>query len=374
MGYEDTRLALEKIIGDREFKILLIDSAGNIISDLKLSDLLSGLKGTGDRDLTTLEADIESIDNKVATETTLSSVLSRVDVPLSTILRIRVYEQDFEDGTTDTTVSNATQTVQSTEVYAGSYALKVTITATQTGYVETPQRLVSPNQQVTFAFAHKEDANITDVKLIVVWYRAAGGIISTEEFTLTPSTTWTVDERTVTAPSKAATMGLRMQATAGASDGNVYLDEMTIDLVGQILRVDGAGNLKVADSDVLDELKLNRWGRDVDPEWVHAAEVTAPSAGASLVSKTVGTGKTGYIYGFFISAGEANDFKINWTSGGSSYSIRIPFSGKGALHYIDFAALNEGLGADAGTSITITNVNAGSAGVVYQARLFYAEV
>jgi len=32
MGYEDTRLALEKIIGDREFKILLIDSAGNIVA------------------------------------------------------------------------------------------------------------------------------------------------------------------------------------------------------------------------------------------------------------------------------------------------------------------------------------------------------
>jgi len=124
----------------------------------------------------------------------------------------------------------------------------------------------------------------------------------------------------------------------------------------------------------LSDAALERWGRNIGPQWVHGDEVTAPSAGTALVLKSVGTGKTGYIYGFFISAGEANDFKINWTSGGNAKSIRIPFSGKGALHYIDFSPLNEGMGADTGTGITITNVNAGSTDIVYQARLFYAEV
>jgi hypothetical protein len=121
-------------------------------------------------------------------------------------------------------------------------------------------------------------------------------------------------------------------------------------------------------------LKTLRWGRDVSPAWVYGAEVTAPAAGTALVSKTVSTGKSGYIYGFFISAGEANDFKINWTSGGAAKSVRIPFVSKGAVQYVDFIALNEGLPADAGTSITITNVNAGSSGVVYQAGLLYVEV
>lgn len=119
---------------------------------------------------------------------------------------------------------------------------------------------------------------------------------------------------------------------------------------------------------------LKRWGRDVSPFWVHAAEVTAPAAGTALVSKTVSTDKSGYIYGFFISAGEANDFKINWTSGGIAYSIIIPFSGKGSLQYVDSVPLNEGLPADGGSTVSITNVNAGSAGVVYQARLLYVEV
>ncbi len=120
--------------------------------------------------------------------------------------------------------------------------------------------------------------------------------------------------------------------------------------------------------------RLIRWGRDVNPFWVHGYEIIAPSAGTALVSRTVTSGKSGYIYGFYISAGEANDFKINWTSGGTAYSVRIIFPSKGSLQYIDFAPLNEGLPADAGSSITVTNVNAGSAGIVYQARLLYVEV
>lgn len=120
--------------------------------------------------------------------------------------------------------------------------------------------------------------------------------------------------------------------------------------------------------------RLLRWGRDVSPIWIHSTGVTAPAAGTALVSKTVSTGKVGYIYGFFITAGESNDFLINWTSGGVAYSTRIVFPGKGSLQYIDVVPINEGLPADSGSSITITNVNAGSAGVVYQARLLYAEV
>lgn len=174
-------------------------------------------------------------------------VSSKLDIPLSSINRTRVYEQTFESGTTDTTVSNATQTVQSTEVYAGNYALDVTIPAGDTGYVDTPMRPVSPYQQVTFAFAHKEDANITSVKLIVIWYRENLHVIDTEEFDLTPSTSWQLDSRTVAAPRRAAYMGLRMEATAGASDGHVYLDSITIDLVGQIFRIDGKGQIKVTD-------------------------------------------------------------------------------------------------------------------------------
>jgi len=114
--------------------------------------------------------------------------------------------------------------------------------------------------------------------------------------------------------------------------------------------------------------------KDAPMAWVHGDEIEAPPAGTALVSKTVTSGKKGYIYGFFISAGEPNEFKINFVSGGVAYSIRIPFGGKGAIHYVDFIALNEGMPADGDSTITITNVNAGGAGVIYQARLLYSEV
>jgi hypothetical protein len=110
------------------------------------------------------------------------------------------------------------------------------------------------------------------------------------------------------------------------------------------------------------------------PTWVHGDEVTAPAAGTALVSWTVPTGKTGYIYGFFISAGEGNDFKVNWTSGGVAYSRRIIFPGKGTLHFVDVIALNEELPADSGTTVSITNVNAGSANIVYQVALLVVAV
>jgi hypothetical protein len=120
--------------------------------------------------------------------------------------------------------------------------------------------------------------------------------------------------------------------------------------------------------------RLQRWGRDIDPAWVHAAEVVAPAAGTALVTQVVGAGVSGYIYGFFISAQEANDFLINWTSGGAPYSKRIIFGGGGVVQDVETVALNEGLPADTGTNVTITNVNAAAPLKVYQANLLYVEV
>jgi hypothetical protein len=119
---------------------------------------------------------------------------------------------------------------------------------------------------------------------------------------------------------------------------------------------------------------VQRWGRDVTPTWINGSETTAPAANTTLVSKTVTTGKSGYIYGFMISAQESNDFKINWTSGGTSRSRRIIFGSKGTVYFVDAVAFNEGLPADAGTNITITNVNAGGSGMVYQCAILYAEL
>ncbi|GAI15270.1 unnamed protein product [marine sediment metagenome] len=130
----------------------------------------------------------------------------------------------------------------------------------------------------------------------------------------------------------------------------------------------------LARHEILQSLVTQRWGRDVSPEWVHADEQTAPGAGTVLVTKAVTAGKTGYIYGFFIACQEANDFLLNWTSGGDAYSKRIVFGGSGTTEAVDPIALNEELPADGGSNITITNVNAAAALMVYQANLLYAEV
>ena len=143
------------------------------------------------------------------------------------------------------------------------------------------------------------------------------------------------------------------------------------EFTGELLRELSWMLYNIMDGTIL-SAKLVRWGREVSPAWVHGDEVTAPVAGTALVSWTVPDDKTGYIYGFFISAGEGNDFRVNWVSGGVVYSKLIMFPSKGTLHFTDIVALNEGLPADPGTSITITVVNAGSAGVVYQAALLVA--
>jgi hypothetical protein len=114
---------------------------------------------------------------------------------------------------------------------------------------------------------------------------------------------------------------------------------------------------------------LVRYGRFVSPTWTYGSEATAPAAGSTLVSVSVPSGRRGYIYGIFISAGEGNDFRINWTSGGTARSIRVSFAGRGTVLAVFNIPINEGLPADGGTSITITNVNAGSSGIVYQAGL-----
>jgi hypothetical protein len=117
-----------------------------------------------------------------------------------------------------------------------------------------------------------------------------------------------------------------------------------------------------------------RWGRSVNPAWTYAAEQVAPGAGTALVTQAVSAAKSGYIYGFFISCQEANNFLLNWTSGGVARSKRIIFGGAGSSEAVDPVALNEGLPADAGTNVTITNVTAAVAGMIYQANLLYGEV
>jgi hypothetical protein len=130
----------------------------------------------------------------------------------------------------------------------------------------------------------------------------------------------------------------------------------------------------MANTSSMPSVPVIRWGIPTEPFWVHATEQVAPVAATALVTRTVTTGRSGYIFGFFISTQELNNFLINWTSGGVAYSKRIIFGGAGSVETIDPIALNDGLLADSGTDITITNVTAAGAGMTYQANLLVAEV
>jgi hypothetical protein len=113
-----------------------------------------------------------------------------------------------------------------------------------------------------------------------------------------------------------------------------------------------------------------RYGRTLSSlTWVYGSVASAPAAGTALASYSVPSGKQGYIYGYFISASEANQFEIRWTSSATARAIRIIFIAGGTVHAASLLALNEGLPADPGTAISIVNINAGAAGSVYQAGL-----
>ena len=118
--------------------------------------------------------------------------------------------------------------------------------------------------------------------------------------------------------------------------------------------------------------KWLKYIRNISLSWIHGSELTAPTG--SLVSKVVGSGKKGYVYGVIITASEANKFYLNWTSGGAAMKISFQLSARGTLLYVFEIPLNEGYSADAGTAISISVATAGSSGSTYQAGFLYGEI
>ena len=146
-------------------------------------------------------------------------------------------------GSTNLTASNCSYSISTDGETA---VLDVLIPAGNTGYVETPLLPVSPGQTMMFSFSHKEDDNVSSLKLIVVWYKKNGRENSREELGLPVSSTWSDASMTLVVPDNSAYVGLRMEATAGGSDAHVYIDTMTMDFIGYIFRVDELGDIVVS--------------------------------------------------------------------------------------------------------------------------------
>jgi len=121
-------------------------------------------------------------------------------------------------------------------------------------------------------------------------------------------------------------------------------------------------------------LLVQRYGHLTIPRWYYSDIIFEPSANQILLTVSIPDGYLGYIYGFFISASETNDFTINWIDiNDVSRSYRIVLAGKGSIQYADIVPLNEGIPSKAG-NIDFKIVNAGSTGSYYQVGLLVGDV
>ena len=137
------------------------------------------------------------------------------------------------------------------------------------------------------------------------------------------------------------------------------------------------GSLKVA---VVEDLEVSvtalpaadisriRWSIPREPAWINGSNQTAPTTTTDLISKTVGTGKTGRIFGWRISSPEANEFILN--IGATAYRLAA-LGGAGLIAESHAAPVFGNIAS--GTAITLRLVNNGGSGKVYRADLLFDE-
>jgi len=82
IDYNQIKEKIKEIIDAKDFKVVIIDSAGNVISDISLSALRDALKGSNNKDFSTLEADVEGIKaqtDKLQFDDLLALLTNRLD-------------------------------------------------------------------------------------------------------------------------------------------------------------------------------------------------------------------------------------------------------------------------------------------------------
>jgi len=123
------------------------------------------------------------------------------------------------------------------------------------------------------------------------------------------------------------------------------------------------------------QLIVQRYGHLTMPRWYYSDLISTPTANQVLLTVSISSDKLGYIYGFYVSASEGNDFEIVWVDvNGVTNRYRIVLAGKGNVQYADVISLNEGLPAQKGSNIQVVIVNAGSSGSYYKVGLLVGEV
>ena len=104
-------------------------------------------------------------------------------------------------------------------------------------------------------------------------------------------------------------------------------------------------------------------------KYVRGSYISAPAAGTALVQFTVPANMKAAVIAVLIDATEGNLFEIRWTSGGAAKSYRVRLPSDGVMVYDFRPGLNLDDPADPNTTISVVNVNAGSAGSSYKVDL-----
>lgn len=113
-----------------------------------------------------------------------------------------------------------------------------------------------------------------------------------------------------------------------------------------------------------------RWGVPREPTWTHGTVTDNPAAGTVLVTKTVTAGKTGRLFGLYITADETSTFNV-WFD--AVQSLHYALAGAGNIMIVLPTPIKDSIAA--GTVIDLRNVAAGGgAGNYYHAGLLYDEV
>ena len=104
----------------------------------------------------------------------------------------------------------------------------------------------------------------------------------------------------------------------------------------------------------------------IDVVFLRGSYVTAPGAGADLLTYTIPANRKGAVVAVVLDATEPNLFDVVWSSGGVARSYRVRLPADGVMAYDFKPGLNLDLPADPNTSIIIRNVNAAAAGSIYK--------
>ena len=170
IDYNQIKKKIKEIINAKDFKVVIIDSAGNVISDISLSALRDALKGADNKDFSTLEADVEGIKAKV--NETLPSIKSTLSDSLpyyNIFLGFENYDENSGTPLGWGSFGTGTFEIDTNTTKYGSRSLKVSGTDVDGGWVNHEiAPIVQPGQKLIIGAWVKTDSVDGEAKINIL--------------------------------------------------------------------------------------------------------------------------------------------------------------------------------------------------------------